>query len=88
MPKSMMLHRIWTWPCGLHIAAHDAEAEYWLSVFGHEGGDDRVEWSLARFVGVGMFLRQVEQRPAVLESEPQSIRAQPAAEAVVVALDQ
>ena len=62
----------------LHPAAHHTKAEQWLSILGHEGGDDGVEGAFPGLPAIGMFGIKAElcaaiEKEANLEHEGQTI---------------
>ncbi len=75
-------------PLGLDVSSHHAEAHEGLTVFSDERGDDRVKGALARCVGVVVSFLQVEELPAVLKNEPQSIGGEAGSHSSIIALDE
>lgn len=74
-------------PLPLHPAAHQPECHEGFAVLLHEGGDDRVERTLAGRISVGVRRIEAEELAPVLEHEAQPVGDAPAAHAAIVRLE-
>src|SRR5687768_14783419 len=75
-------------PLWLHPATHHAKGQQWLLVFHDEARDDRLEWTLARRVDIGVSGLHRKQFAAILEHKAEPGNNNAASHAAIIALDQ